>query len=67
MSENNAAKKAQESKCLTVMLIPARTDTKWFHDLIYQRGGGTDSLHQRQIAFRWFEAWSTVPEHDRGL
>jgi site-specific DNA-methyltransferase (adenine-specific) len=28
-------KKAYESKCLTVMLIPARTDTKWFHQYIY--------------------------------
>lgn len=25
-------KKASESKCLSVFLIPARTDTKWFHD-----------------------------------
>lgn len=30
-------KKASESKALTVMLIPARTDTKWFHDYIYNR------------------------------
>lgn len=28
-------KKAYESKCLTVMLIPARTDTRWFHQYIY--------------------------------
>lgn len=28
-------KKAAESKALTVMLIPARTDTKWFHKYIY--------------------------------
>lgn len=28
-------KKAAESKALTVMLIPARTDTKWFHIYIY--------------------------------
>lgn len=27
--------KAAESKCTTVMLLPARTDTKWFHDYIY--------------------------------
>lgn len=25
-------KKAAESKALVVMLLPARTDTKWFHD-----------------------------------
>lgn len=30
-------KKAAESKALTVMLIPARTDTRWFHDYIYNR------------------------------
>ena len=28
-------KKAAESDALTVMLIPARTDTKYFHDYIY--------------------------------
>ena len=28
-------KKASESKCTTVMLLPARTDTRWFHDYIY--------------------------------
>ena len=27
-------KKASEAKCTVVMLIPARTDTKWFHDYI---------------------------------
>lgn len=28
-------RKASESKATTVMLIPARTDTAWFHDCIY--------------------------------
>lgn len=28
-------RKASESKAITVMLIPARTDTAWFHDYIY--------------------------------
>ena len=28
-------KKAYESKCKVVMLLPARTDTKWFHEYIY--------------------------------
>ena len=28
-------KKASESETLVVMLLPARTDTKWFHDYIY--------------------------------
>lgn len=29
--------KAAESKCTVVMLLPARTDTRWFHDLIYKK------------------------------
>lgn len=28
-------RKAAESRCTVVMLLPARTDTKWFHDYIY--------------------------------
>ena len=28
-------KKAAEANTLVVMLLPARTDTKWFHDYIY--------------------------------
>lgn len=28
-------KKASEEEAITVMLIPARTDTRWFHDYIY--------------------------------
>ena len=30
-------KKAAESKATVVMLLPARTDTKWFHDYIYEK------------------------------
>ncbi|MBO7171333.1 MAG: hypothetical protein J6V52_00025 [Bacteroidaceae bacterium] len=30
-------KKAAESKATIVMLLPARTDTKWFHDYIYKK------------------------------
>ena len=30
-------KKAAESKALVVMLLPARTDTAWFHDYIYHK------------------------------
>ena len=30
-------KKAAESHCTTVMLLPARTDTRWFHDYIYNK------------------------------
>ena len=30
-------KKASEENALTVLLLPARTDTKWFHDYIYNK------------------------------
>lgn len=30
-------RKASEAHALVVMLLPARTDTKWFHDFIYQK------------------------------
>lgn len=30
-------KKACESDSLVVMLLPARTDTKWFHEYIYKK------------------------------
>ena len=30
-------KKASESKATVVMLLPARTATKWFHDYIYNK------------------------------
>ena len=29
--------KASKEKCITVMLLPARTDTKWFHNFIYNK------------------------------
>lgn len=33
----NWVKKCSEEKALVVMLIPARTDTKYFHDYIYNK------------------------------
>ena len=30
-------KKASKSKATVVMLLPARTDTKWFHEYIYNK------------------------------
>lgn len=30
-------KKAQESTCTVVALLPARTDTKWFHDYVLNK------------------------------
>ena len=52
-------KKCAESNCLSVMLLPARTDTKAFHEYIYGKaeirfikgrlkfGGGQGPLHFR--------------------
>lgn len=33
----DCVKKASESKATVVMLLPARTDTKWFHKYIYNK------------------------------
>lgn len=30
-------RKAAEAECTVVMLLPARTDTAWFHDYIYDK------------------------------
>lgn len=30
-------KKCAEGKCVAVMLLPARTDTRWFHNYIYNK------------------------------
>ena len=30
--DREMGKKAYESNCKVVMLLPARTDTRWFHD-----------------------------------
>ena len=30
-------KACKEKDCTVVMLLPAKTDTKWFHDYIYQK------------------------------
>ena len=32
-----AAEEAKNKNTIVVMLIPARTDTKWFHDYIYKK------------------------------
>ena len=32
-----AYKEAQQEDTLVVMLLPARTDTKWFHEYIYNK------------------------------
>ena len=34
---NKWVEKAYKSNCLCVMLLPARTDTRWFHKWIYKK------------------------------
>ena len=56
-------KKAHDSDCLTVMLLPARTDTQWFHKYIYGAGGGLNPIPSRQTVLQRWERQSTVSEH----
>ena len=61
-------KKCAESKCLAVALLPARTDTRWFHDYIYNKaeirfikgrlrfGGGKNSAPFPSMVVIWKEA-----------
>jgi phage N-6-adenine-methyltransferase len=61
-------KKAHDSKCTVVALLPARTDTKWFHDYIYGKaetrfikgrlkfGGSTNSAPFPSMLVIWRNA-----------
>lgn len=61
-------KKAHDSKCTVVGLLPARTDTKWFHDYIYGKaetrfikgrlkfGGSTNSAPFPSMLVIWRNA-----------
>ncbi len=40
-------KKASEAKALVVCLVPARTDTRWWHDYVVQGGGSVTFLRGR--------------------
>ena len=44
-------KKASEEKADTIMLIPARTDTKWFHEFIYQNPNVTILFLKGRLKF----------------
>lgn len=44
-------KKAYESACLTVMLLPARTDTRWFHDFIYHNDNAKIQFLRGRLKF----------------
>lgn len=43
--------KASKSKCLSVFLIPARTDTKWFHEFIYEKDNVTYEFLKGRVKF----------------
>ena len=55
-------KKAATSEALTVMLLPARTDTAWFHD--YCLGREIRFIRGR-IKFGGGEVQCSLPKHDR--
>ena len=44
-------KKAWESNALVVMLLPARTDTKWFHNYIYNKDSVKISFIKGRLKF----------------
>lgn len=43
--------KAYNTKCLAVFLIPARTDTKWFHDFVYKKPNVTYEFIRGRLKF----------------
>ena len=53
--------KAAESNCTVVMLLPARTDTKWFHDYIY--GKAEIRFVRGRLKFGGGTKRSTISEH----
>ncbi len=46
---------------LVVMLLPARTDTDWFHEYIYQKPNVTIRFLRGRVAFEGGEHTSTFP------
>lgn len=54
--------KAADSDALVVMLLPARTDTRWFHDYIY--GKADVKFLKGRLKFFWGgEKFGTVPKY----
>lgn len=43
---------AQKPHTTVVMLVPARTDTRWFHDYIYQKGHTEIRFVKGRLKFR---------------
>lgn len=50
---------------VVVLLIPSRTDTRWWHDYV-MRGGG-NSVYQRQAKIRGCEELSSIPQCNSGV
>lgn len=50
-------KKAVESNAFVVMLLPARTDTKWFHDYLY----GTATIYFIKGRLKFGDAKNSAP------
>ena len=46
-----------------VMLLPARTDTKWFHYYIYRKKTRGDTIFGGQIAFRRGKECGPISKH----
>lgn len=49
--------KASKEKCKTVMLLPARTDTKWFHEYIYKKA----EIHFLKGRLKFGESKNSAP------
>ena len=45
-----------------VFLVPARTDTAWFHDLVLARGGA-DRVFAGSASIWWLKELSPISEH----
>ena len=51
-----------------VMLLPARTDTRWFHDYIYNRKNVEVRFLKGRLRFgRGGEKSGSIPKHDRNI
>ena len=53
--------KAYNTKCLAVFLIPARTDTKWFHDFVYKKFNVTYEFIKGRVKFEGGVASAPFP------
>ena len=54
-----AAKESRKENTIVVMLLPARTDTKWFHEYIY--GRATIRFIRGRLKFGWSKNSAPFP------